>query len=580
MAARGRTPAAPGRRLRDVLRDTFGIGRLRPGQKAVIERVLAGRSTLATMPTGAGKSLCYQLPALLLPGRTVVVSPLIALMKDQCESLRERGVAAVQLNSAVEGGEAQAAEAAVADGSAKIVMATPERLAEPEFVALLQRHPVSLLAVDEAHCISQWGHDFRPAFLEIGPALERLGRPVVLALTATATDDVVRDVSEQLHIPADGLVDTGSYRPNLDLRVEQVGREADKLARAVALVAASDGAGLVYTATIKAAQEVYEALAGAGESVGLYHGRLAAAERHAAQEAFMNGSCRVMVATNAFGLGIDKPDIRFVLHYQVPPGLEAYYQEAGRAGRDGGHSACTLLFLRSDKAVQQFFLAGRYPTEEDAQALYATLHEPPPDGDAWNLALLQGRLARPRTKLQVALGLLRRQKIASQDADGNLRLEQRGLDHDALERLMAAYRDKRGQDREGLERMVFYAQTGQCRWRVLLDHLEGQAPFERCGNCDNCRRIAAHEAVLAHLAEQPAATTDEAANEPSFARGDVVKVRRYGRGIVEEANTLQVTVAFSDGTRRCFQPEYVAHERAARRPRAAPANQRLARQAA
>ena len=574
-------PAALGRRLRDVLRDTFGLGRLRPGQKAVIERVLAGRPTLATMPTGAGKSLCYQLPALLLPGLTVVVSPLIALMKDQCETLRELGVAAVQLNSAVEGDEARAAEAAVADGSAKIVMTTPERLAEPEFMALLQRHPVSLLVVDEAHCISHWGHDFRPAFLEIGPAVERLGHPVVLALTATATEDVVRDIREQLHIPADGLVDTGSYRPNLDLRVEQVGREADKLARAVALVAASEGAGLVYTATIKAAQELHEALAAAGESVGLYHGRLPAAERHAAQEAFMDGAHRVMVATNAFGMGIDKPDIRFVLHYQLPPGLEAYYQEAGRAGRDGGHSTCTLLFLRSDKAVQQFFLAGRYPTEADAQALYATLHEPPPDGDAWNLALLQGRLARPRSKLQVALGLLRRQKIASQDADGSVRLERRGLAPDALDRLMAAYRDKRGQDREGLERMVFYAQTGQCRWHVLLDHLEGKAPFERCGNCDNCRRIAAHEAVLTHLAAQPAANRDEAANEPDFARGDIVKVRRYGRGIVEEANTLQVTVAFSDGTRRCFQPEYVAHERARRgcaRPVLVPAS--MAAQAA
>jgi ATP-dependent DNA helicase RecQ len=562
------------RRVRTVLRETFGLSRLRPGQAAVIERVLAGEPTLAVMPTGAGKSLCYQLPALLLEGRTVVVSPLIALMKDQCESLRELGIAAVQVNSAIDSDEERAAKQAVADGSARIVMTTPERLADPAFVEMLLAHPIALLAVDEAHCISQWGHDFRPAFLEIGPALKRLGKPVVLALTATATDEIARDVCQQLGIPGDGVVNTSAYRPNLDLRVLPVAKEADKLAQAAKLVRGTPGSGIVYTATVKAAQAVHAALEAAGESVGLYHGKLGAAERAQAQEAFMAGERRVMVATNAFGLGIDKPDIRFVLHYQLPATLEAYYQEAGRAGRDGETARCTLLFLRGDKAIQQFFMAGRYPGEEDAAAIVRALRDSPAEGDAWTLPLLQAKTGRARAKLQVALGLLRKDRIVVQARDGSLRLAGKNASGERMRELTEGYGRKRDLDREALERMVFYAQTGQCRWRVLLDHLEGEAPFERCGHCDNCRRIAAHEAVVDELlrqapAREAAAEEEDAPAAAVFARGDVVEVRRYGRGVVEEATATQVTVAFADRTRRSFLPEYVRRAKAAKRSAAA-----------
>jgi len=526
---------------------------------------MQGCSTLAVMPTGAGKSLCYQLPAVMLPGTTVVVSPLVALMKDQCDTLQALGVAAVQVNSAIDSAELAAARSAIDAGKARIVLTTPEQITDPGLIAALAQHPVSLVVVDEAHCVSQWGHDFRPAFLEIAPAVKALGAPPVLALTATATPAVMDEIVAQFAIASANVVKAGAYRPNLQLAVEPLARPADRLPRALALLAECEGSGIVYTATVKSAEELHAKLAAEGESVGLYHGRLPAARRSQAQDDFMDGRVRVMVATNAFGLGIDKPDIRFVLHYQMPASVDAYYQEAGRGGRDGQDARCTLLYVRQDRALQQFFNGGRYPTLGDVQAVHTALLQPAPEG-GWTADAVIDAVQRPRAKMLVALSLLRTHKAVRRDRAGRLSVA-RTLDGTALESLLTGYRSRRERDGATLEAMVAYAQSGRCRWHAVLSALGEAPPFEQgCGRCDNCVRMAALAQIAPAVAgpEQPIEVPPTPRPTPRFAGGQAVRARRYGAGQVVEASAHSVTVEFPNGARRTFLPEFV---RAARAPR-------------
>lgn len=341
---------APNPELEAELQRYFRFRAFRSGQQQVIEHVLRGDSVLAIMQTGGGKSLCYQLPAMLLQGATLVVSPLIALMKDQIEGLP----ASVQncatlVNSTLEGDEIERRLREIRAGKYKLIYAAPERLRQRPFLHALRSRGVSLLVVDEAHCVSMWGHDFRPDYLFLGETLRYLGEPAVLAMTATADPRMRVEIANHLGRQMK-VVNTGTHRPNLFLESTVVRTDEDKMRELIRLCNEIEGTGIVYTRSRRKAEELSRLLRREGVRSGFYHAGLADDARAAAQEAFMDGSYRVMCATVAFGMGIDKPDVRFVVHYSLPQSLEDYYQEAGRAGRDGLMSRCILLSTPSDKA--------------------------------------------------------------------------------------------------------------------------------------------------------------------------------------------------------------------------------------
>ncbi len=465
---------------RERLSATFGYSEFRGGQAEVLS-ALPDHDVVAVMPTGSGKSLCYVLPALAV-GRTVVVSPLIALMQDQVEGLRAAGVPASFINSHLGRDEQNARYLAFVRGETALLYVAPERFANERFVEGLRRLGVHLLAIDEAHCISEWGHDFRPDYLALGAVRAQLGNPRTLALTATADARVREDIRKRLEFASDALeVISPIDRPNLRFVVERVQTDADRDSWVRRYVTAHEAeSGIIYVGTRRAADDVSADLRRVGVRAEAYHAGLERERRAETQRRFTLGTTPVIVATNAFGMGIDKPDVRFVIHYHLPPRPEAYYQEAGRGGRDGDPAECTLLYTARDRARQQHFIDQAYPDERQVRETWRRWLEASQDGGG-ELAVAGDRLQADSDAdgYGAILGALRASELL---APTGLKL----LSTDPMAPInVQVIEDRRHQAEARLAEMIEYAETPGCR-RALLRRYFGEQPPARCGNCDNC----------------------------------------------------------------------------------------------
>ncbi len=498
-----------------ALKEHFKLEAFRYPQEEIIETILEKKDALVIMPTGGGKSLCYQLPALLLPGVTLVISPLIALMKDQVDGLKAKGIAAAMINSSQSWPQQREALQALKENKLKLLYIAPERFRSRAFTNSLQGIDISLLAVDEAHCISQWGHDFRPDYLRMGKALQLLGNPLCAAFTATATPEVREDICKHLRLNSPESFISGFSRPNLTFSIRKPKTKLQQYRRIRRLIALHQ-TGIIYCATRKSVEAISEQLKEEDVDHVIYHGGLSDSDRELAQDRFIRGDASLAVATNAFGMGIDRADIRFVCHYEMPGSIEAYYQEAGRAGRDGKPAFCELLFMYSDKRIQEFFIEGGNPDVSLIKSAYAHLHSAADENREVVLSVedLTHRLGRRINGMSVSasLGVLRRQgiierfDIAGSRIRGTRLLKPELLPGDLLLDTEALAEKKR-RDEAKLRKVIQWAYAQSCREQWILRYF-GELKTKPCERCDTCllannspaRALNEHEIVIVQKA--------------------------------------------------------------------------------
>jgi ATP-dependent DNA helicase RecQ len=476
---------------RAVLKRHFGYPAFRPGQEALVRAVLSGRDALGILPTGGGKSVCYQVPAHLLPGLTLVISPLISLMSDQVDRARAAGLSAALLNST----QAFSERARVLDearrGVLRLLLLAPERLETAGFREALRHTRVSLVAVDEAHCISEWGQDFRPSYLRIGQLRDVVEAPV-LALTATATPRVRDEIAESLRL-RDPVRIVGSFdRPNLSWHVLPVRSERERHERLARLVRSAGAPVVVYAGTRRMVEAIRDRLAAFGLPAEAYHAGLAGEERARVQSAFMSGERRIVVATNAFGMGVDKADVRLVVHWQLPGTLEAYYQEAGRAGRDGDPADCVALHGRADARLHRSFVDRSRPAQRELLRVLKAIHRRIPPGEkgdldvqalvrtlgrGWGDEAAEGALA-----ALAAAGAIR--VLAESAPEGSPRVLTLGVHSRVADPERARLLRKAALDK--LAQVERFARARGCRRRALLAYFGEEETPERCGSCDRC----------------------------------------------------------------------------------------------